>query len=121
MESWRNSQINGRRRREVSYSFLNGTAYSRQQVQIFTSLALWNHVGDGIFANSTEGGIRIISYPDLRIIGRTGAHVRGLYAAALDPRGKYVCIWKPLPDNFNIVQISHHRWSRVDHQFFRFK
>ena len=46
-------------------------------------------MGDGIFANSTEGWVRIISHPDLRIIGKTGAHVKGLYAAALDPRGKY--------------------------------
>ncbi|KIJ56946.1 hypothetical protein M422DRAFT_238533 [Sphaerobolus stellatus SS14] len=66
------------------------TARSAEGGVIFTSLALWNHVGDGIFANSTEGWVRIISYPDLRIIGKTGAHVRGLYASALDPRGKYL-------------------------------
>lgn len=60
--------------------------------KVLTTFAIWNHVGDAIFASTTDGAVRILSYPDMDIQGRANAHVRALYALALDPRGKHVFI-----------------------------
>lgn len=57
-------------------------------LKVLTTIALWNHVGDAIFASTTDGAVRILSYPDVEVQGRAGAHPRACYALALDPRGK---------------------------------
>ncbi|GJJ07179.1 hypothetical protein Clacol_001379 [Clathrus columnatus] len=61
-----------------------------QSSPLLSSISLWNHVGDAIFASAIDGMIRIISYPELDIVDKSGAHVRAIYALALDPRGRYL-------------------------------
>lgn len=55
------------------------------------SMAVWNHAGTGILtALHTESSIRAIEYPSLTLHKTSPAHVGGVTALALDPRGRYL-------------------------------
>lgn len=63
-------------------------------------------MGDAIFTSTTDGMVRILSYPSMELQERTGAHCRAIYALALDPRGKSVDLEEPLkmPSSLLVVE-----------------
>ena len=86
--------LNGRQERRQEYrvmaQYAYSTCYSNLLLitrQVLSAIALWNHVGDAIFTSTTDGMVRILSYPSMELQERTGAHCRAIYALGLDPRG----------------------------------
>ncbi|KAF8507841.1 WD40 repeat-like protein [Hysterangium stoloniferum] len=75
---------------EGQLEWKSGETARTSQGALLSTIALWNHVGDAIFASATDGMLRIVSYPETEVVDRIGAHVRAIYALALDPRGKYL-------------------------------
>jgi len=55
------------------------------------STVLFNHVGDGLVATHVlETTIRILDFQDFSVLHSMAAHVGGVLAVALDPRGVYL-------------------------------
>lgn len=98
-EQWRSSDREPVRTNIAAFSYWTAidAFLFRQKL---ASMALWNHAGTGILtALHTESSIRAIEYPSLALHKTSPAHVGGVTALALDPRGRYVFLYMHLaPD-----------------------
>ncbi|RXW25411.1 hypothetical protein EST38_g447 [Candolleomyces aberdarensis] len=55
------------------------------------STGVWNHAGNGLVtAQHQESSIRVLEYPSLNLFKSSAAHVGGVSALAMDPRGRYL-------------------------------
>jgi hypothetical protein len=57
--------------------------------QKMASTGVWNHAGNGLVtAQHQESSIRVLEYPSLNLFKSSAAHVGGVSALAMDPRGR---------------------------------
>jgi len=76
---------------EVAQLTWTASETARSSSGSITALAaVFNHSGNAIFLGCSDGAVKVIDYPGLELMEKSGAHVSGCYAVGLDPRGKYL-------------------------------
>jgi len=60
-----------------------------KHTQKIGSTGIFNNAGNGVvLAHASESSFRVMSYPSLEVLESAPAHVGGVTALAMDPRGR---------------------------------